>query len=207
MTTQFYSIAIISLLAAMSPGPDFALVAKNSIVHSKRSGYFTSLGVGTATLVHMTYCLLGLAIIISQSIFLFNSIKYAGACYLIYLGLKTICSERSNKLLTHKKTDKKPLSDIISFRQGFFCNLLNPKVTLFFLALFTAIIDPETPVTWELAYGVEISFIITTWFCILTSILSHPYIKRTLEKAEKYIVKILGTFLIGLGVALAFVRR
>jgi len=208
MIAQFFSIGLIALLGAMLPGPDFAIVTKNSLLYSRMSGYFTSFGVGAAILVHMSYCVLGLALVISSSLLLFSLIKYIGASYLIYLGLNSLFSKQSKKLFSaNKKAKKTEISHFVSFRQGFLCNLLNPKATLFFLSLFTVVIKPETPFHWEIIYAMEIFFIATAWFCSLTIILSHSYIKRTLEKAEKYIARFLGLFLIGFGVALAFVRH
>jgi len=208
MIAQFFSIGLIALLGAMLPGPDFAIVTKNSLLHSRMAGYFTSLGIGAAILVHMSYCMLGLALVIASSLLLFSLIKYIGASYLIYLGLNSLFSKQSKKLFSaNKKAKKTELSPFVAFRQGFLCNLLNPKATLFFLSIFTVVIKPETPLHWEMLYAMEIFFIATLWFCCLTVILSHPSIKRALEKAEKYIARFLGLFLIGFGVALAFVRR
>lgn len=208
MITQFFSVALIALLGAMLPGPDFAIVTKNTILHSKKAGYFTTLGVSAAIFVHMTYCLLGLAIVISESILLFNAIKYIGATYLIYLGISSLLSKQSNKILpSNSQSIKKSISYFTAFKQGFLCNLLNPKATLFFLSLFTVLIKPNTPFAWQLIYAGEIIVIATVWFCSLSSILSHSYVKRLLEKAEKYISKILGGFLIFFGVALAFLKK
>lgn len=133
MLTQFFTIGLLMLFCAMLPGPDFALVTKNSLLHSRRSGLFTSLGIGSAVLVHITYCALGLAIVISNSLLLFNFIKYIGAAYLIYLGITSLLSKQPEKLTaSNKKIQKSTLSNLLSFRQGFLCNLLNPKATLFF---------------------------------------------------------------------------
>jgi RhtB (resistance to homoserine/threonine) family protein len=209
MLTQFFTIGFLMLLSAMLPGPDFALVTKNSILHSRRAGLFTSLGIGSAILVHITYCVLGLAVIISQSLLLFSVIKYIGAIYLIYLGITAILTKHTSTIeaKVHRPLQKSKISDLTAFRQGFLCNLLNPKATLFFLALFTMIIKPETPKLWELAYAIEMFIIITGWFCSLTIILSHRRILRILNRIEKYIEKAVGIFLIGFGVALAFVRK
>ncbi|SRR5579883_440629 len=208
MVGQFFPVALIALLGAMLPGPDFAIVTKNTIIHSRKSGYFTSIGVGTAILVHMTYCLLGLAIVISESILLFNAIKFVGATYLIYLGINSLISKQHNKIVPSNCIKiKKDISHLTAFKQGFLCNLLNPKATLFFLSLFTVLIKPNTPITWQMIYAVEIIFTATTWFCLLTNILSHSYIKRLLEKAEKYIAKILGVSLICFGIGLAFIVK
>lgn len=208
MIAQFFSIGLIALLGAMSPGPDFAIVTKNSLLHSRTSGYFTSLGVGTAILLHMSYCVFGLALVISSSLLLFSLIKYLGSSYLVYLGIRTLFAKQSKDIgLLNNKISKTELSAFVSFRQGFLCNLLNPKATLFFLSMFTVIIKPETPLSWAVIYGIEIVCITTAWFCVLTVILSHPYIKRILEKVEQYISRLLGALLIGFGVALALVRR
>lgn len=210
MLTQFFSIGLLMLLSAMLPGPDFALVTKNTILHSRRAGLFTSLGVGSAILIHITYCALGLAIVISQSILLFNIIKYIGAIYLIYLGITSLLAKHADHnaaVSNQKRLQKTKMSDLTAFRQGFLCNLLNPKATLFFLALFTMIIKPGTPLLWELLYAVEMFIIITAWFCSLTILLSHPRVVRLLNRIEKYISKALGVFLIGFGVALVFVKK
>lgn len=208
MIAQFFTIGLLMLLSAMLPGPDFALVTKNSLLHSRRSGIFTSIGIGCAILIHITYCALGLAIIISNSLLLFSIIKYIGATYLIYIGVSSLLSKQPNQSsLSNQSLKKSEISNLTSFRQGFLCNLLNPKATLFFLALFTVIIKPETPAFWIIIYAIEMFFIITAWFCSLTFILSHRYVANILEKAEKYIAKVVGVFLIGFGIALAFVKK
>ena len=209
MLTQFFTIGLLVLLSAMLPGPDFALVTKNSIIHSRRAGIFTSLGIAVAVLIHITYCVLGLAVIISQSLFLFSIIKYIGAIYLIYLGITALLTKHVGKIETKTShvLQKRKVSSLTAFKQGFLCNLLNPKATIFFLALFTMIIKPETPKLWELAYAVEIFIIVVAWFCSLTIILSHPRILRILNKIEKYIEKTVGIFLIGFGLVLAFMGK
>lgn len=207
MTQQFFSIALIALLGAMLPGPDFAIVAKNSILHSRKSGCFTAVGVGAAIAVHMTYCVLGLALVISSSLFIFNLIKYVGASYLIYLGISSFLIKEPKEIFNSDMIAKKTrISNFVSFKQGFLCNLLNPKATLFFLSIFTVIIKPNTPFYFELIYAMEIIVIAIIWFCSLTIILSHSRIKKALEKSEKYISKFLGVFLILFGMALVFLK-
>ncbi|KTD25429.1 lysE family transporter protein [Legionella lansingensis] len=209
MLTQVFTIGLLMLLAVMLPGPDFALVTKNTLVHSRRSGFFTTFGVGASNFIHMAYCALGLAIIISNSLLFFSVIKYMGAAYLIYLGISSLLSEQSEHFIPNKSNQfkKSVQSDFSSFRQGFLCNLLNPKATLFFLALFTTIIKPDTPSYWVILFVIEMLFIITLWFLGLTFILSHPKIITLLERAKKYIEKILGVFLVSFGIALACIRK
>src|SRR5579864_2264067 len=111
MLTQFFTIGLIALLATMTPGPDFALVTKNSLFYSKKSGYFTAFGVGAAISVHMSYCILGLAIVISSSLLLFNLVKYVGATYLIYLGINSLLSKKmSGELMTQNEKKNSQIS-------------------------------------------------------------------------------------------------
>jgi len=208
MFAQALTIGLLMLLSAMLPGPDFAIVTKNTVLHSRRSGLFTALGVACACLIHMSYCIMGVAIIISQSLLLFSIIKYIGAAYLIYLGVSSLLSKQPAPIPTETEVlSKTSLSDKKSFRQGLFTNILNPKATLFFLALFTVIIKPETPRWWEILYAAEMFLIILAWFCSLSLFLSHPAVMQVLNKAEKHISKVLGVFLIGFGIALAFIKK
>lgn len=207
MLTQFFTIGTVVLFSAMLPGPDFAMVTKNTLFHSRRSGILTSFGIGAAVLIHISYCALGLAIVISRSPLLFSIIKYCGAAYLIYLGMNSWLSRNANSsVATEPLNQKSPISDFASFRQGFLCNILNPKATMFFLALFTLIIDPETPPQLMLVYLAEILVVVIGWFSVLTIILSHHRIAYLLSKSEKYIAMLLSIFLIGFGLALALVK-
>jgi threonine/homoserine/homoserine lactone efflux protein len=169
----------------------------------------TSLGIVSAVLVHMTYCILGLAVVIANSLILFNTVKYIGAAYLIYIGIGAFRTRTAGlgKEIVEGNKIKEDLSDWAAFRQGFLCNLLNPKATLFFLALFTVIIKPDTPTVVQLAYGLQMTVLAGSWFCFLSVILSHRRVVAVVDKMEVYVEKILGVLLIGFGVALALVKH
>ena len=90
---EFLTVALIHLLAVASPGPDFAVVVRESVTHGRRAGTWTAFGVGTAIFLHVGYSLLGIGLIVSQSIMLFNALKWAAAAYLIKEGkLHWICT-------------------------------------------------------------------------------------------------------------------
>jgi len=206
MLTQFFIVGFIMLCSAALPGPDFAIVTKNALLYSRRAGIFTSLGIGAALIIHMAYCLLGLAAVIRQSPVVFHSIQFLGALYLIYLGIQL--------LRAHSSALKMPAKDLraithdlpifTAFRQGFFCNLFNPKATLFFLTFFTAIITPKTPFYVSFTYAAEMVLIAVIWFCTLSYLLSHPVATSLLQNARTAIEKILGLVLIGMGIAVFF---
>ena len=109
MIHQFITIGILMLFTAMLPGPDFALVTKNTLFYSRRAGILTTCGIACAVIIHMSYCILGAAIIIAKSPLLFGFIKYAGAGYLSYIGIKTFFSTPETVEFSSKKTIKKNL--------------------------------------------------------------------------------------------------
>ena len=87
---EFLTVALIHLLAVASPGPDFAVVVRESVTHGRRAGTWTAFGVGTAIFLHVGYSLLGIGLIVSQSIMLFNVLKWLAAAYLVYIGIKAL---------------------------------------------------------------------------------------------------------------------
>ncbi len=205
--TQLLTVTFIHLLAVMSPGPDFAMVTRNSLLYSRKSGIYTSVGLALGIMVHVTYCLLGIGLLISKSIILFNVIKYIGAGYLIYIGYKSIkakpivVSEKENVV-----TEQKVLSLWNSVRIGFLTNVLNPKATLFFLALFTQIIDPATPKFFQIIFGMETIVATFAWFSIVSIFFSHHLIKIKIIKVQHHIERFTGVVLIALGIKVALTK-
>ncbi len=205
---QFITVAVVHLLAVASPGPDFAVVTRNSLVYTRKVGVYTSLGIAFGIMVHVAYSLLGIGLLISKSILLFNAIKFLGAGYLIYIGIKSLRSkpaqvENSISVVKERK--------IISFRQalwaGFLTNVLNPKATLFFLALFTQVIDSSTPKIVQLFYGVEMMVITFIWFTLVSVLFSHSRIKNRISKVQHYVERVTGAVLIALGLKVALAKN
>ncbi len=202
---EYIALGIIGILGAISPGPDFIIVTQSSLSYGKRAGIFTSLGVAIGCLVHISYCILGIGVIVAESIVLFNIIKYLGAAYLIYLGIKALLSSPSSALLQAEQSlhGAQSLSAFGAFKKGLLVNLLNPKVTLFILSIFTQVIDPNTPWYIQASFGLEFGLIAFIWFSLLTFILNNPTLKMKLQSIQRYIEKVLGVFLILLGVKVA----
>jgi RhtB (resistance to homoserine/threonine) family protein len=199
---EFLSISVLIVLAAISPGPDFAIVTKNSLLYSRKAGIYTSLGVSVSLLVHAIYCILGLALIISKSLMAFSIIKYLGALYLIYLGIKGLLTKRDNMKLD-KAQARSQLTASKVFYQGFLGNLLNPKAIIFLLAFFTLVMKPGQSLLIEMAYGIEIAVIHMIWFSSLSLMMTHALVKKNLSRIQFYIVKAMGTVLIAFGIRIA----
>ncbi len=207
---QFLTIAIAHLLAVMSPGPDFAVVTKNSLSYSKKIGIYTALGVGLGISIHVTYSLLGIGFLISKSIILFNAIKWIGAGYLIYIGYKAIRSKPMTAEKEETKIEtgpKKILTPWQAIRNGFLVNVLNPKATLFFLALFTQVVSPGTPTLIKLFYGIEMMTATFIWFTFVSLVFSHPKLKQKISKAQPIIDRITGGVLIAIGLKVALTHK
>lgn len=129
--TELLAVITITILAVISPGPDFAMVSRNSLMLSRRAGVFTAMGIGLGVLIHISYTLLGLGLLIQQSLLLFNAIKLAGAVYLIWLGLKMVRTKSGSAVTDNRVA---ALSDLAALRIGFLTNALNPKTTILLLA-------------------------------------------------------------------------
>ncbi|MBI4127134.1 LysE family transporter [Candidatus Peregrinibacteria bacterium] len=200
------TVALIHLLALISPGPDFIMCVRNSLTYSRRTGIYTAVGFGGGIAVHILYCLAGLALVISKSILLFSFIKFLGAAYLIYIGVKSIIS-KSSKIEIGEQHKKEDISALSAVRIGFLTNVLNPKATLFMLSLFTLVISPNTPFPVMLVMGGVMVVDTILWFSLVATMLTHRRIRAIFEKFQGAFNKTLGGLLIALGVKVALSER
>lgn len=170
-------ITIVHLLAVISPGPDFAIVIRQSISFGRRTAIITSLGIAAGISVHIGYTLLGIGFIISQSPTIFMIMKLIGAAYISYISLSLLRSQPQSltnsdiKLDTNQKHHKK------AFTLGFMTNVLNPKVTIFFLAIFTTVVSVDTPIAIQGIYGAWIIITTALWFIIVSFFFSHQKVR------------------------------
>lgn len=197
------TVAVIHLLAVMSPGPDFIMTMRNSLLYSRRSGIYSSIGLGLGILVHVAYCLAGIAIIISQSIVVFTILKYLGAAYLIYIGIKSLRTKANGAELSAEQTEPKDMTKLQALRSGFITNATNPKATLFFLSLFTLVIEPATPFIIKAVMGIEMAIATALWFSLIALLVSHKAIRSRITRFQHYIERFMGAVLIAFGVKLA----
>ena len=208
MFNQIIILAGIHMLAVMSPGPDFAMVMRNSLIYSRKTGLLAAAGLAIGIIFHVTYSLLGIGLIISQSIVIFNIIKWIGAVYLIYIGIKSLLSKKQAKDTSAKSEglveQKQDLTTFQALRMGFLTNALNPKATLYFLAVFTTIIETNTPIIYKAVYGVEMVVLTFLWFAFVAVVLSHNKVSLVFAKAKHRIEKVFGVVLIALGLKVAF---
>lgn len=190
---EFGKVAVAHLLAVASPGPDFAIVVKQSLHHGRRTAVWTSIGIGTGILLHITYSLLGIGLLIKSSELWFNVVKYAGAAYLAWIGLQALrVKPRSGNTagLTEIRHPPRPHG---AFLTGFLTNAVgNPKATLFFLALFTVVINPHTPRLIQAGYGIWMAVATAGWFTFVSFAFTHEPVRRRFLQHGHWIDRVLG---------------
>jgi RhtB (resistance to homoserine/threonine) family protein len=197
---EFLLIAVAHFFAVASPGPDFAVVLKQSIQHGRQNALWTSAGVGAAILLHVAYCVLGVALILSQSPSLFMALKYVAGAYLAYLGVQALRSTKPADNTQQTLAQAQPESVYKAFRRGFFTNALNPKATLFFMSLFTLVISPETPVLVQASYGMYMALATWVWFSCLSLVLSKAAVREFFLKSGFWFDRGIGVILIALAI-------
>ncbi|CAB3634825.1 Threonine efflux protein [Achromobacter mucicolens] len=198
--TELIAVITITVLAVISPGPDFAMVTRNSLMLSRRAGVLTALGIGMGVLVHVGYTLVGVGLLIQQSLWLFNAIKLAGAAYLVYLGMKML---RTRPGSGNSSRAAAAMSDLAALRTGFLTNALNPKTTVFIVSLFMQVVRPDTPLAVQVGYGAFISLAHVTWFCLVAMCFSSDGVRQRLLAVRHWIDRIFGGLLVAFGVLLA----
>ncbi|QQX80900.1 LysE family transporter [Shewanella sp. KX20019] len=197
---EIISLLILGVVIVISPGADFALVLKNSINNGRRSGIYTALGISLAITVHIGYSLMGIGYLISHSQWLFELIRYAGALYLIYLGIKGLISVSTS--ITPEKGVSLTTSRQQYLAQGFLCNVLNPKTMLFFLSIFSQVMSLNNGSTIAPVYGLYIMLLHLMWFTSVALLFTSERLSSALTRYHTRINNLCAIALIGFGVLL-----
>ena len=200
---QFITIAIAHLLAVAAPGPDFAIVLKQSVNGGARAGLWTSAGVGAGIFLHVAYCVLGVALLLSRVDWLFVLVKLIAAAYLAWLGLRALWNAWRSADVVRAGAGAE-LAPMKAFSTGFLTNGLNPKATLFFLALWTVVISPRTPVAIQALYGLYLALATFAWFAMLSRLLGQPRVRVPLLRCGKWFEAGMGAVLLALAARIAF---
>ncbi len=200
---ELIAVALITILATISPGPDFAMVTRNSYLFGRKSGIFAALGIAMGVQVHVFYTMFGVGLLIAHSNTLFSLIKIAGAAYLVYIGWKTFFNR--TKLEIDMKQGS-PISTFAALRTGFLTNALNPKTTLFVVSTYTQVVHQDTSWVTQFGYGLFMSVAHLVWFGLVAIFFSQHALRVRLLNYQSAVDKAIGAVLIGLGISLAFVN-
>jgi RhtB (resistance to homoserine/threonine) family protein len=190
-------------LLIILPGPDTAIITKNTIVGGRKPGFRTMLGSCAGLLIHTIMCVAGLSALIVKSAVAFTILKYIGAVYLVYLGIRTLIAMRAKKTHIHEEqlVEAKGSS---SFKQGFITNITNPKVAVFFLTFLPQFLAPNSePFTSFALMGFIYTAMTFIWFVLYVYLLDsiRTFMKRPTTQAITEFLT--GSVLIGFGIKLA----
>lgn len=204
---NFETFVITALILNLTPGADTVYILGRSIAQGKKAGILSALGISTGAIFHITLATLGLSVILVESAAAFEVVKYVGAAYLVFLGLKAIFkkTETGSDVVVPSRTS---LFQI--YLSGILTNILNPKVALFFLAFLPQFINPHfagdsLPF---LILGLTFLFTGTIW-CLLLAVFASKLswkIKQN-PKIQTWLQRITGVAFIGLGLKLALAEK
>jgi RhtB (resistance to homoserine/threonine) family protein len=201
---EFLLVASVHFVAVASPGPDFAIILRYAVRHGVKVALAASLGIGLGILVHVAYSLLGIGLLLKTTPWLFQLFSLLAAGYLGYIGLMAL---RSAPIDSTEEPDMAATAQISlwqSFRTGLLTNGLNPKATLFFLALFAVIISPETPTSFKILYGLYMAVATAVWFSLLSFLLTREKVTAFLLNYGYWFDRIMGLVLLALALQLVF---
>jgi RhtB (resistance to homoserine/threonine) family protein len=199
------TVTTLQFIALISPGPDFAVVTRNSLVYSRRTGMMTALGIALGQVVHVSYILYGIGSIVAQTVWLFTALKLMGGAYLIYIGFKGVKAVKED----HAQNNSEATKDMTlgsALGSGFLTNVLNPKCMLCVLSLFTVVIEAHTPAIILMIYAVIFFVSTISWFSIVAMFFSTPRMRDFFSRVKHWIERVTGGFLILIGVRLALVE-
>lgn len=199
MSNWFWvQFATICIVGAMSPGPSMALIIRNSIKYGRVSGILSSVGHAIGIGIYAGVSVAGLQIILINNIFLFNTIQFCGSVFLLVLGILFL-RDTGQKLSIQDKQ-----KSVNSFMQGFAISILNPKILIWFAAIFSQFIEISSTNFVKLTMVLIASSIDGLWYIILTIIVTGFGLKQFLENNTKIIQNISGTVLIFISIIILY---
>lgn len=199
---QILLFSMTAVVLAFTPGPDIIYVLTRGAAQGRKAGFAAAAGFSLGNLAHTFFAVVGLSALIVSSATAFTVIKLAGACYLAWLGYRIF---RSDGMIS-SASGMKPKAGWAIFRQSVTANLLNPKVAVFFLALFPQFIEGNRGMVAAQTVALGLLFIFWTFVCFGLVAYGSGFLNRWLTERPAFgsrINKIAGTILIGLGVRLA----
>jgi RhtB (resistance to homoserine/threonine) family protein len=192
------AVGLIHMVALVSPGPDFVVACRNTLMYSRSIGIYTAVGFGLGICVHIIYAVFGLSWLIANNELIFTVIQYLGAFYLILIGIQSLRSFQS-QIGQETVSASSRISPFRAVRIGFITNVLNPKATLFFLSLFSTMLNPTVGKLTLVVIAVLLVVTTILWFSLVALLISHPRFTTTLKRYEKTVHQFFGVLLIGIG--------
>ncbi|WP_163566789.1 LysE family translocator [Fodinicola feengrottensis] len=203
VATAVSFLVVVVLLGAMSPGPDFVVVTRNSLSGGRKAGVACGLGIACGVFVWVVAIALGVAGLLAASAVVFTVVKLAGAAYLVYLGVRAWISVRRGGYHDLQATELTGVSLPVAFRQGLLCNLLNPKVAVFFLALLPQFLPSTASTAQTLELAVIATFTSVVWWITLAMVVGSLRRFFSAGRVRRAMDGVMGTLLVLLGIRVA----
>lgn len=221
--SEFLGIVLIHFLAVISPGPDFAVAIRQSVRHGRRVGIWTALGIGAGISVHVLYTLVGISALLRTTPWAMSVARWAGAAYLLWLGIRFLRSAppRPHDVAVEGPAQGSPAggapeamtpegtsvpspeaSARRAFWEGFMTNATNPKATLFFLAVFTTVVSPATPLWVQGLYGLWMCVATAAWFVVVALLFSRQAVRQRFLAYGHWFERIMGVLLLAFALKL-----
>lgn len=195
----FIQIFFVCLLGAMSPGPSMVVVVNNAIFKNRYNGILTSIGHGIGIGVYALCAVIGVGLIIKANIIVFNGIRIFSIFFLIYLGFKSILSKKN--LDFNENNGETGLS---SFIQGFVISILNPKIFIWFIAIYSQFMSEDNDIIFNSYLVFTASIVDASWYIFLTFIVTSDIVLKFLKNKSLLINKIIGVLFIIISMVLLF---
>ncbi|MGY8906190.1 MAG: LysE family translocator [Pseudomonadales bacterium] len=190
----WFSLLAICCLGAMSPGPSLAVVLRHTISNGRAHGMVTAISHAAGVAIWALLTVWGLAVLVVEWPLVYQLLTYAGALYLMWMGIKALRSKGAGPM--HVEPVKAPISE--AARDGLMVSLLNPKLAFFFIALFSQFVSAELVLADKLIMMGTASMIDAGWYIIVALALSHSQVLEKLQSKSATIDKISGVILLGL---------
>ena len=194
--TLFLTVALAHLLAVMSPGPDLAMVTRQTLAQGRGAGIWTALGIGSGISFHIAWAMFGMGWVLERLPWLLGVLRYGGAAFLLYMGVQAL---RTRASTADPQLQAVAGSAAKLFGAGLLTNVLNPKALLFFMALCSAVITAQTPIWLRLSLGLWMALSTAAWFSLVSIALGHPRLRERLRRSGHLLDRAMGLILNALG--------
>tara|TARA_B100000212_G_scaffold260366_1_gene200281 strand:+ start:437 stop:1051 length:615 start_codon:yes stop_codon:yes gene_type:complete len=193
----FIKILIVCLLGAVSPGPSMVVVMNNALFKNRFHGILTSLGHGFGIGMYALFAVLGIALIIKTNLFVFNGIKFISIIFLIYLGVKSIISKSKLDFGKYNLND-----GIASFSQGVSISLLNPKIFIWFIAIYSQFMSVDNDLFFNTVLVLTAAIVDALWYITLTLLVTSKIALDFIKNKNGLLQKFVGIIFIAIGLLL-----
>ena len=188
---NFFQIFFVCLIGAISPGPSMVVVINNAIFKNRYNGVLTSIGHAIGIGIYAFFAVVGVGFVIKTNIIIFNGIKIISIFFLIYMGIKSLLNKKNLDFSEGNKKD-----GLSSFIQGFIISILNPKIFIWFVAIYSQFMSSENDFVFNSYLVFTASIVDATWYIFLTFIVTSDIVLKFLKNKSIVIHKVIGILFI-----------